>query len=717
MKNFYLTFLLVLVLSVTELTSQNAFWDYSTYGGHVSALQVDGNTIWAATQGGLAQIDRTTLSFEVCHRGNSILPSHRVTHLAKDRQGVVYARTDQRMVTIKGRAMDWLRDDVEGIPAPDVLGGVWVAGADGIWKEEDNSWTKVADLPESLGWHILTDFVIDPFNDDLWVTAWTFGAFRVHRLKGETWESFGYENSVLPFESPGNNKLQFDQRGDLWVTTQSGLYKFDGHSWQEEFISHGLAPDFSCSAIFFDEEKRLWVACNDGWNRPARLFVKGLDQWVEYPLQDSIKWINDIKTVEQEVWLATEGQGIYLHKEGQSWQGFFPSNSLLSSNWILSLNWDEAESKLWVGTQNNANQQGQLYHVENGQLVPVAIPNITYPRQIIRQPDGPLWVLAGEGPFIQNGENWLPFRSGTGRIQNEYIEGISFDYGGKLWMIHDDELVIREENNQYRYLSRADMKVNAAINQLFHHPLKDEAWVSSIRSFSHFNGVRWNSSEEVLGERVAMYDAVADSDGVVWLATDKGLLKYENLKYEWIKNSSVEGKIFKYLAIRQDGDLWLSTGRELWRFVEDSSFPWQEQQDAPIAGKIEYLEVDGSNRLWFASDGLGVRGDELLPWTEAHEIQLGRTLAFGESLIYPNPLSEGEYLNILLKDMEFDQMRIIDLKGRIVLNESLDQATDFTSILMRFGSPRRHTYGPGMYILQLFEGGRVIATEKILFVD
>lgn len=717
MKNKYLIALFALILCLNELAAQSSHWDYYTNSEDVQEIIIDGGYVWAATYGGLVQVDRNSLHTVACHRGNSRLPSHRIAHLEKDGKGIVFIHAGKESLQIAGNEMISLRDELGGIPAKGRFGSMWVAGDSGIWKKTRATWAKVEDLPEAANWYILSDFVVDPFNEDLWLTGWTFGSFRIFHFDGNEWETFGNENSDLPFESPGNNKLLFDQRGDLWAAAQGGLYTYDGNQWKHAFISPDLGTSFYCSAIHLDDEKRLWVACNNGWNTGARLFSKDGEQWIEYPLQDSIGVINDIQVSQNEIWLATQGQGIHLHKEGGAWQRIFLSNSLLPGNWISALDWDPLEKKLWVGAQGKGPYSGGLFKVENGKLIPEAIPPINYVRQIVRDPNGPLWLVGSDAVFVKNGRFWNNFNPIPGRIEPKYIEAISFDYQGVLWMIHNDELAIHQWNNQYKFLSLSDVKQTAAIYNLFNHPDRNEAWVSSYSEFSHFNGGRWNSSQEMLGEKVIMYDAVADDQGAVWLATDKGLLRYDSLKYEWVKSPTNDRIKFRSITQKPDGSLWLTTRNKIWKFTEELGFfagndeGWGAH-NSPLADRAELLQSDDKGNLWIAADGLGVWHDDLLPWTAPHEIGIGGELAQGESLIYPNPVSAYGDLNVFIKGEMFDQLKIIDVQGKEVISVHPPQATEYFQLSLDWG-PMGYHYLPGTYLLSVFKEDKLLVTKKI----
>ncbi len=727
MNNHIRIFPLIFFFLTGFLAAQNSYWDYYTYSEQIAALQMDGDYIWAATQGGLVQVNRSSLESIVCHRGNSGLPSHQVTHLAKKTNGKIYASAGGRIVNISLTEMRLLSKEQEGIPARGFDGNMWIAGKNSIWKQNPHGrwwvWDSITALPEEASHYLLSDFVLDPYNEEIWLTAWTFGVFRVFHFDGENWESFGHENSPLPFESPGNNKLLFDQRGDLWVATKSGLFTYNGRDWKQLIVSPDLGNVFSCTAIYLDAEKRIWIAVKRDWQAQTRLFRKKVDTWEEFPLAEEISQINDIALSQNEIWLATEGQGLFLQRPGEAWQQLFISNSPLPGNWITALSWDEQEEKIWVAAQDQLAREGKLFFVENGTLFPEAIPPTYQIKQIIREKNGPLWVLGSDALFVKEDQSWRHFDPGTGRIQAQYIERLSFDHEGKLWMIHDDELIIRDSIGQYTYLSGSDVKQNTAMYQLFNHPSRNEAWIGGFSEFSHFDGSTWKRSEEILGEKVVMNDALADSMGVVWFATNKGFLRYDGLKYEWYSPFPREIIDFKSITQSPDGTILLSNGKAIWRYTTPTGWPngftggWD-------AGRAEILQADDEGNVWIASHGLGVsngykvRNYDFLPWTEAHEIGIGGYLDSGENMIFPNPVSQYGDLFIYMEGIEFDRVQLVDMQGKEVLYKEFQQAPNFYKLSLMISIPESYStnHSTGMYILHVFNGKQLLLTKKVLIL-
>ena len=128
-----------------------------------------------------------------------------------------------------------------------------------------------------------------------------------------------------------NNKIFEGSDRFLWLSTESGLYRFDGHQFTPFFSNSKDSTTLSSNSISDIEEDRfgnLWVGTfGKGVNKLNKKTVK----WKQYvkPTKDEnpVYWIFDIlKDSSGQLWMGTSGRGLLLYTEQtDSFQQFLPN--------------------------------------------------------------------------------------------------------------------------------------------------------------------------------------------------------------------------------------------------------------------------------------------------------------------------------------------------------------------------------------------------------
>ena len=117
---------------------------------------------------------------------------------------------------------------------------VWATANGTVYRLDGSSWTSVTAFP---GWSGAIGAITSANGNELWVSAWSDGAWR---LDGETRTRW---RELLPgwLSSDTVNGIAVGEDRAVWAATSAGLARFDGSGWQE--ISAGdhqaiaLGPD------------------------------------------------------------------------------------------------------------------------------------------------------------------------------------------------------------------------------------------------------------------------------------------------------------------------------------------------------------------------------------------------------------------------------------------------------------------------------------------
>ena len=310
-----------------------------------------------------------------------------------------------------------------------------------------------------------------------------------------------------------------DNRGDLWLgTTDRGLMRISALGVERLEVHQGL-PEQRVISLFQDNEDGIWVGTNGGLMRLRDVPFSSLTE------QDGLAG-NFVRSVlahsDGSVWVGSSS-GLSHIKDGkirrlalQLADGSTPS--------VLSLAEGQGD-ELWVGTFTHG-----LLRLDKGQLM------ATYGRAqglaanevraILPTTDGSVWIGTSAGLSLLKGGRFQTFNVKDG-LPGDFIMNLQPAVNGDIWV---------------------GTGVGAAIID-----------AQGIRP------VYLNSQDNA----EYAFGFYAEPDGKhVWLATDRGLLRYRyadaSLSFVGKQHGLPIEKIFQPLADRHGG-LWLTTNRGITR--------------------------------------------------------------------------------------------------------------------------------------------------------
>ena len=349
-----------------------------------------------------------------------------------------------------------------------------------------------------------------------------------------------------------------DGRGFMWFATLDGLNRYDGYN----FIRYKPNPFDSISltnnritALVYDPRGLIWVGTSAGlniYNIEKNTFtslasisgtsLSASKLYVQTLCRDSIGYI----------WVGTRDGGLTRisinNNDLQSiqiehfWHSGKNENSLSSNNITAVI--QDASGYLWIGTDKGLNvynpRTQKITRILNGKKYGEKLSN-SYITSLCEDFKGDVWVgtlrglqrvMVDESDAKKLGfKTQLFFAVGkkTNSISNNVIRSIFEDSDGVLW--------IGTENG----LNVLDLHATAAndtifsFKKYFSDPLKDH-------SLSH------NRINKI----------TQDEAGIIWVATDRGLSKYDKLKQN-----------LQYFSMEQ---YWDNTTHSInvWAFCEDA---------------------------------------------------------------------------------------------------------------------------------------------------
>ena len=210
------------------------------------------------------------------------------------------------------------------------------------------------------------------------------------------------------------NTITQDSQGYLWITTQSGLHRYNGYEFEVYNYTAFDSTSLSEGWVWHTEESRngdMWVTTNSsGLNRMDR--ATGTFSHYRHDPDDSTSISSDLTRFLFEdsrgnLWVSTDNNGLNRMRAGED--GKFKrflhehdDSTTISSNTIYSMN-EDADGNIWAGSANGLSR----IHPETEEITrflfdPDAperygLPGNVFNIQISDQDPDILWLATGNG--------------------------------------------------------------------------------------------------------------------------------------------------------------------------------------------------------------------------------------------------------------------------------------------------------------------------------
>ncbi|MBU0474226.1 MAG: hypothetical protein KKF62_08680 [Bacteroidetes bacterium] len=415
-----------------------------------------------------------------------------------------------------------------------------------------------------------------------------------------------FQNNPSDSTSISNNiifSLYEDSSGIIWVGTVKGLNSYNPKTEKFSNYKNNLGNSGSeiISAIYEfsnSKEKYLWIGTYmSGLLKfyPDRKLFEKVDVKIDSNKILELSSIFSIKNgSENEIWISTHKNGlINYNKREKTFTQFSNSNKSykLSENHIISIYYSKELDKLFIGTGNTGlnildEENGTVEYLNKSSPIKNSI---SHNRVLtIKKIDNEIWIgTAGGGLNI--------FNTKTKKFQSYMIEK------GNKFSISDNFITdIFQTNSGVVFISSNGNGIN-----IYNPETKN------INSIIHDQVSEVELSNDVVN------CITTDESGNLWLATSKGLNKY-NIKTK--TNEIIEG-ISRELDLREltyntllqskiDKDiLWIGTFREgLIKFNKKTKLLKRYNETDGLNGStISSLLEDKHGNLWIGTAAWGMK--------------------------------------------------------------------------------------------------------------
>jgi len=282
-----------------------------------------------------------------------------------------------------------------------------------------------------------------------------------------------------------------DNAGNLWFgTTENGLYKFDGKSFQQFLVSDGLNSN-SINDILQDKEGKIWIGTKNGLNvyDPSATLSASGKAFTEIQIQlpnnlppntneyYQTHVVHDIMQDQAgKLWFVTI-DGVYIY-DGKSFRLFSidgAENGFLSSNDKVERVFEDKAGNIWLGGRTNKGvYRFDGKSITNFKLEELIIKNESakfekdrivchswaWPQ--LQDKNGNIWFSNWAGAYRYDGITFTSFTKNDGLPGNNgLVAKIIEDKNGNIWLGGDG--LCRYDGKSFTSFSTKDGLPNLGI--------------------------------------------------------------------------------------------------------------------------------------------------------------------------------------------------------------------------------------------------------------
>ena len=350
-----------------------------------------------------------------------------------------------------------------------------------------------------------------------------------------------------------------DHHGFIWIGTQKGLNRFDGHQFVHFTHDDAKADSLSdndIKALYEDSEGTMWVGTTDGLNRfhdSQERFTRYRHDYSEANGDYSNHVTSIVSTHDDDLWIGTAEAGLFRFtpRTATFTRLDFPSSlfTIREQNHILTLA-PGKDGTLWIGTNGAGlfsfnRDTNEFKHFTASPTSTTSLPSNTA-RIVIEANDGGIWV-GTDGGVARLERTTGKFDTFTSdpddesTIRSPFVEVLIEDREGNIWIGTDGGGLSAwspksETIHHYRSQTYEQSTIASDVIRAIMEDNVGDLWIAHFPTgVSHANrlntGFRFRRHEPGKPDSLS-HDSVKgfaeDSSGNVWVSTDGGGLNYWN---------------------------------------------------------------------------------------------------------------------------------------------------------------------------------------------
>ncbi|MEO8593195.1 MAG: two-component regulator propeller domain-containing protein [Candidatus Solibacter sp.] len=456
------------------------------------------------------------------------------------------------------------------------------------------------------------------------------------RFDGYDFAVYNKVNGDLPDNSI--TALAAAADGSLWIGTSNGLTQYrDGH-FTTFTVKQGL-PDPAITALYAGHDGTLWVVAGLYLSRYQNGRFTNYRPDIDIPMSAARAvcedrnfdlWVAGFSGVVkrtgntfQTVVSARELDGLVIlammsDRAGDLWIGGSAGIIRRTQAGVLRKYgvreglpdpvvraiWSDRDGNLWAGTNNGiARLEGNRF-VATGQEDP-DVGDVV--RCLFEDREGDLWIGANGGLSRWRNDIFMVYGKPE-RLPSDAPNTVFQDSRGRIWVGFNDVGLLEFKGTASRLLTTREGMPDNEVFQI-REANNGDLLISTRTGMARLSGgskfVNYSPPDSL--RRTAVFDAIDDKKGDIWLATPGGLGVLRDGKLTTVvPGGPLLIDFVVTLCETRDGAIWAGTyGKGLWR-VKDGQLTQYTTANGLASDQIRSLYEDAEGTLWIGTFGGGL---------------------------------------------------------------------------------------------------------------
>lgn len=452
------------------------------------------------------------------------------------------------------------------------------------------------------------------------------------KIFGQTQPIFQKINQSQGLSSSRITGIVKEKNGFIWVSTQNGLNRYDGHSVKVYNKQNSNIESNEISSLYLDSENRIWLTTYGGG---LSLYNKTKDNFISYKKssENEFSIVSDrinviIENSNGHFWIGTEkGLCLFNYVENKFYYYPFSQKKLLN---ITSI-YEDKKGNLWLGTF----AEGLfLFDPKNKKFTKINKDKkqITSSINVITAINSDKILLGTSGGGLLEVDLKMYRISdffSNNSVLNEKVKivrSIKKDSKDNLWIGTDGYGLIELQYpnskepiiNNYTYNSQLEPSLSGNAIYVISEDDDSNIWIGTA-----WNGIsvldKKNQTEIIFSDIIGVNPnpvlSIFQNDKNIYLGLDgNGLNIYnkENKTVNYYNKSDIKAKYIQKIIQTKDKNIWLGTfGNGLLKLNEKSKKVSKYTNKFSDNQSISYDDVrdiieDEKNNLWIATWGGGL---------------------------------------------------------------------------------------------------------------
>ena len=533
-------------------------------GNNIYGLFIDRNeNLWVTTNKGVLRYSYENQSFSHYSFNNS------GRLITDDPSGIVWVVSHNKLIKIHPTDTSFVEStqiDVGFCFSVNSIGDeIWLARTTDILIFNTKTFETKSIHPLGSNYKYYRNITVDKKGN-----IWSFDRENLYYINSMTHNKRVYSfSTTLPELMANSGSLLFKNDSEIWITSHSGCAIYDLKNYNTTIISHNpdnqysIGSDFIISS-YIDNNDIVWLATHQNGLSYYDYHRKPFYHLARIPFTDNSLVSNVVYTTYADqndiLWIGTEdGLNSYNRQTNQ-----FTHYNIGKENKRIDVLVSDKKGNIYITNRND--NYLTVYNPTTGRKVNYPFPSQGIVRSMYINKFDEILIsrVNSSEPLLYFDINQKEFRTFAIDISNKSASNIYHifeDSKGLIWMGVDNGcLVYSNLKQKFQFIPLKIKGTDKIVTGTFIHFIfedsKGRIWLGSahglfmLDSRSTFEFVQYDSKNELPTD--VIINIQEDNEGNLWIATDKGICRFnpETKEHQvYSKSDGIKGLGFEHFAI------------------------------------------------------------------------------------------------------------------------------------------------------------------------